>query len=214
MIEEIALFVGVLLLGSGGSSSTKPCWTIGIDVEEGGTRFRWYAEAKGQQRVVAMLTFGTELEARTDATMYIERELEGTVCGAKLPGKTKPSSTIPEESSCPIRVDVDGRTLAICRVGTRYRMYVEHVLDPRTFADLPGVLQRAVVVANPAAARRITFETSHGTATVLKLDAGGYDWTFTPSDDPTHPQHGGPSATMLDALGDLYAKAGKADFFS
>lgn len=135
---------------------------------------------------------------------------------SKLPGTKIPGSSIPEESGCPIRVDVDGRALSICRVGTRYRMYVDHELDARTFADLPGVLQRAVVVTNPSTARRITFETAHGTATVLKLDPGpGYEWSFTPASDPTNPQKSTtPSATMLDALGELYSKAGKADFFS
>lgn len=125
------------------------------------------------------------------------------------------SSTLrpPAEDACSIRVDVDGKVLAICRVGARWRMYVDHQLDPRTFADLPGVLQRAVVVSAPAIARRITFETDHGTATVLKLDDGTFEWSFTPADDPQATKRGAPEPTMLDALGSLYGAIGR-EFFA
>lgn len=127
--------------------------------------------------------------------------------GAKIPG-----TIIPTEAACEIRVDVDGRNLAICRAGARYRMYVDHELDARTFSDLQGVLQRAVVVTTPASAARITFETPHGTATVTKaLDGSGYDWSFMPS-DASEPVMGLEEPTMLDALGALYKQVGSQFF--
>lgn len=115
--------------------------------------------------------------------------------------------TTPTEGDCNVRIDVDGRSYAFCRVGTHWRMYVQGELDSRKFADLAGAIQRAAGSANLGTTQRLTFSGPRGAATVSR-DGDVFVWRWTSidgrvDDSPT------PQPTMLDALGTLYGAHGR-----
>lgn len=123
------------------------------------------------------------------------------------PSSTPPAMEPASEDGCTVRIDVDGRGYAFCRVGAHWRMYVQGELDPRKFADLAGAIQRAAATANLATVQRLTFSSPGGAATVSR-DATSYVWRWTAADGTTEDSPT-PQPTMLDALGTLYAAHGR-----
>lgn len=112
------------------------------------------------------------------------------------------------ESSCEIGVEVDARKLSICRSGARWRMFIDGALDPRTFFDLPGVLQRAIKETDPASAQRVKISTKRGSGEIVANDTrDAFMWKLELVGDGPEPQTlagSTPEPTMLDALGKLY----------
>lgn len=122
-----------------------------------------------------------------------------------------PRASTPTESNCGWRIDVDGKGYAFCRVGTKWRMYEQGALDPRTFSDLAGAIQRAAGTANLGNTQRLTFSSPRGSATVSR-DGEVYVWRWT-SENGTTDDSPMPQPTMLDALGTLYTAHGR-DFLA
>jgi hypothetical protein len=230
-MEEVLALVALLFLGGSSSSSSssstptdtpptdtpptgttpeRPCYKVETTQQPAmyGGRWTWVVTNRdvAVDRHIAVLAEPTKALAIAAAQTYVRGTLGGTLCGSKLP----PATTL-QESNAHIRVDVDGKSVAILRVGTTWRMYVDHVLDPRKFADLAGVLQRTILVTAPSKASRISIDAPKGTATLLR-GATSYSWSVVRTNDVEHAQSG-IEPTMMDALGAAYQAAG-TDFFS